>query len=176
MFTDALILAIPTACVAWTISETEVFRDAREALARWAQARNVGDCRGWRKWIRCKLSYLPTCYYCTAHWVGLLFFACHPFALLSDGLRGAIIGYFTQIGLAVVYLSAFHVLRVQIRKSQAEANLTEKRQGLASRSDFQLRNRGFNGARSDGGRRDGLRSSATLSDRLRFSGKRSWIG
>jgi len=127
MFTTAFVLAIPTACVAWSISETEVFRDVRQSLARWAESRNAGDCHGWQKWVRCKISYLPTCYYCTAHWIGLLFFVCHPFTLLSEGIRGGIIAYFSQVALAIVYLSAFHVLRVQIRKTKAEADLAEKR-------------------------------------------------
>ena len=57
----------------------------------------------------------------------------------------ALIAYFTQIGVAVVYLSAFHVLRVEIRKTQAEADLAEMRRRRRWRSGSRLRNHSFNG-------------------------------
>lgn len=70
--------------------------------------------------------------------------------LLSDGLRGAILGYFTQIGVAVVYLSAFHMLRVQICKAQAEAHLAELRRRHRRQAGLRVKNYGTNGGLPDG--------------------------
>ena len=108
-------------------------------LARWAKGRGRADRSKWSRWLRQKISYLPSCYYCAAHWVGLLLFACHPFTLLAPGLRGAVIAYLTQTGLAVSYLSVFHLLRVQIRKTKADADLAEQGRHRGFRANLRRR-------------------------------------
>jgi hypothetical protein len=50
------LLALPIACVAWTVTHEEVFREAREYCVR----RSEDD----RRWYVRKFFYLFTCEYC----------------------------------------------------------------------------------------------------------------
>ena len=71
---DILMLAIPVACCSWTIAETEVFRSVREGIARWAGWSKGTEAKGWKQ----KIAYLPSCYYCTSHYVALAFLTPPP--------------------------------------------------------------------------------------------------
>ena len=122
MLTTILMLALPVACCSWTIAETEVFRSFRERIARWA---------GWTKGqpaigLKQKLAYLPTCYYCTSHYVAIGFLLLHPFATLTPhegwDIRGYAISWFAVVGVSAVYLTTYNCLRVLLRWGQAGAD------------------------------------------------------
>ena len=79
-----LLLSLPVACVSWTICEAEILRDFREALKRWARAREgTGG-----EWLCQKLAYVPTCYYCTSHWISALFTVWAGAHLVGTGWLG----------------------------------------------------------------------------------------
>ena len=62
-----VVLAAPVACVAWTMTHEDVFREVRQ----WCEKRSK-DCR--RPYQR-KFFYLFTCEYCFSHYVAAFFVA-----------------------------------------------------------------------------------------------------
>ena len=58
-------LSIPVACIAWTVTHEEVFREPREYCLRRSQ-----DCRSA---LKRKFFYLFTCEYCFSHYVVAFF-------------------------------------------------------------------------------------------------------
>lgn len=118
MFSTVCMLALPVACASWTIAETEVFRSFRESIAKWAGWTKGTDARGWKQ----KIAYLPSCYYCTSHYVAIAFLLLHPFQTLTTDFRGYIISLFSVVGVSAVYLTTYNGLRVALRWGQAVAD------------------------------------------------------
>lgn len=120
------LLALPVALCAWTITQTEIFRRFREMAGRWAKRKPNST-------PRALIAYLPTCYYCTSHYVGeafmvLAFLGGASTNLLKMGYPSAwgyVIASFTLIAVANVYLTAFHIFRVALRYAQAVADTQE---------------------------------------------------
>lgn len=120
------LLAVPVALCSWTIAMTEIFRRVRERMGRWAGRKPNST-------FRALLAYLPTCYYCTSHYVGESFMILAALAgadltTLKLGYTewwGYIISSFTLIAIANVYLTGFHVARVVLRYAQAVADTSE---------------------------------------------------
>jgi len=112
------ILAIPVACVAWTVTHEEVFREPREFCQRMSQA-----CR---YMVTRKLFYLFTCEYCFSHYVTLFFILLTGYRLLLDDWRGYLLSLFAVVWVANAYMSAFGRLRVDIRAERAQAQEKEK--------------------------------------------------
>jgi len=71
------LLAIPIACIAWTVTHEEVFREPREfCVKRSQQGKTLAE----RKFF-----YLFTCEYCFSHYVTIIFlFLTSYHLLLSD--------------------------------------------------------------------------------------------
>jgi len=116
-----LILAVPVAWVAWTVTKEEVFREAREYFAR--------QSKHGRSLARRKFFFLFTCEYCFSHWVTLaLQFVCQ-FKLVYDDWRGYLVAFAALVWVANVYMSLYLLVRVDIRKERAEADETEEEVG-----------------------------------------------
>src|SRR4051794_41793240 len=79
-FATLLILALPIASVAWTITHEEIFREPRE----WCKKRSE-TCN--RLYTR-KFFYLFTCEYCFSHYVTIIFLIITRFKLLYADWRG----------------------------------------------------------------------------------------
>ena len=106
------IIAIPVACVAWTVTHEEIFREPREWCAtRSKSARSI--------WAR-KFYYVFTCEYCFSHYVALFFLAITGYQLLLDGWRGYLIGWFSVVWIANMYMSLFGRLRLDIKYENVE--------------------------------------------------------
>jgi hypothetical protein len=101
-----LVLAIPTACVSWTVTHEEVLREARDYC--------VHQTRTCRIWIIRKLFYLFTCEYCFSHYVAAFFVYLANYRLLCDGWRGFLIAWLSVVWVANQYMSAFARLRLEI--------------------------------------------------------------
>ena len=102
-----LLLAIPVACVAWTVTHEEVFREPREFCKEKSEkARSLAP----RKFF-----YLFTCEYCFSHYVAALALWIFRFQLLYAGWRGYLIGWFALVWIANVYMSLFNRLRLDIK-------------------------------------------------------------
>ncbi len=111
------VLAIPIACIAWTVTHEEVFREPREYCAR--------KSRSCRRLIQRKFFYLFTCEYCFSHYVALLFLALTGYKLLYADWRGYLIGEFALVWVANQYMSLYNRLRLDIKSEKIEASIKE---------------------------------------------------
>jgi len=116
-FIFLIILAIPIASVAWTVTHEEVFREPRD----WCVA-NSKTCQSP---FRRKLFYLFTCEYCFSHYVAAAFLILTRYKLLFDDWRGYLIAGFALVWVANVYMSFFARLRVDIKTEKLEAQAVE---------------------------------------------------
>lgn len=113
-----LILAIPVACVAWTVTHEEVFREPRDYCQQ--QSKTA------RSFSRRKFFYLFTCEYCFSHYVAALFLIITRFKMLYPGWRGYVIGFFALVWVANQYMSIYNHLRLDIKHEQVEIRAKEK--------------------------------------------------
>jgi hypothetical protein len=104
------VLAIPIACIAWTVTHEEVFREPREYCVRKSQ-------RGKTLAIR-KFFYLFTCEYCFSHYVTLFMLIITRYRLLLDDWRGYLIAGFALVWIANIYMSLYNFLRIDIKKEK----------------------------------------------------------
>src|SRR5256885_1324137 len=92
-----LLLAVPVAWAAWTVTHEEVFREFKEYCA--ARSRAVA-------WLAArKFFYLFTCEYCFSHWCALLFLSVFRFKLVFDDWRGYLVSFPALVWVANVYMS-----------------------------------------------------------------------
>jgi hypothetical protein len=106
-FAYLFILALPVACIAWTITHEEVFREPRD----WCKDQSQ-NCRSL---IPRKFFYLFTCEYCFSHYVAAFFLFITRFQMLYEGWRGYLIAWFALVWVANVYMSFFNRLRLDIK-------------------------------------------------------------
>jgi len=111
------VLALPIACIAWTVTHEEVFREPRE----WCEARSKAA----RSILPCKFFYLFTCEYCFSHYVTLFFLAITRYTLLYDDWRGYVIAGFSLVWVSNVYMSIFGRLRLDIKHETVKIAATE---------------------------------------------------
>jgi len=111
------VLATPIACVAWTVTHEEVFREPRDFCKRKSQA--CADL------LQRKFFYLFTCEYCFSHYITILFIWMTHFKLLLDDWRGYILSIFAEVWIANTYMSIFSRVRVDIRNEKAAADIKE---------------------------------------------------
>ena len=102
-----LLLGLPIACIAWTVTHEEVFREPREWCAE--KSKTCG------KLFPRKFFYLFTCEYCFSHYVAAIFLVITRFTLLYPGWRGYLVAEFALVWVANVYMSAFNRLRLDIK-------------------------------------------------------------
>jgi hypothetical protein len=113
-----LVLAMPVATVAWTVTHEEVFREPRDyCLARSRDASSVA--------VR-KFFYLFTCEYCFSHWVTIGMLALTGFRLLYDDWRGYVVSGFSLVWIANHYMSLFGRLRIGIKSERIDVKLKEE--------------------------------------------------
>ena len=112
------LLAIPVACVAWTVTHEEVFREPREFCVRKSQS-----CR---RWYQRKFFYLFTCEYCFSHYVAAFFLLVTRFKLLYEDWRGYLLALFALVWVANQYMSLYNRLRLDIKSEKIETEIKEK--------------------------------------------------
>jgi len=112
-----LLLAIPVACVAWTVTHEEVFREPREYCKR--QTRMA------RTAARRKFFYLFTCEYCFSHYVALIFLIITHFRMLYAGWRGYVVALFALVWVSNQYMSVYNRLRLDIKHENLEIKAKE---------------------------------------------------
>jgi hypothetical protein len=112
------ILAIPIACVTWTVTHEEIFREPREYCERLSK-----DCK---HLLERKVFYVFTCEYCLSHWVTLVFVLITGYRLLLDDVRGLFIAVFALVWVANVYMSVFGRLRLGIKAERKEIEIKEE--------------------------------------------------
>jgi hypothetical protein len=113
-----ILLAIPVACVAWTVTHEEVFREPREYCIKNSKSRTHIAQR--------KFFYLFTCEYCFSHYVSALTLWISGFHFLFPDWRGYLFGWFALVWVANIYMSLFGHLRLEIREERLEIELEEE--------------------------------------------------
>ena len=113
------ILAIPIACIAWTVTHEEVFREPREYC--------VKRCHEGKSITERKFFYLFTCEYCFSHYITIVMLLITNYQLLYTGWRGYIIGGFSLVFIANIYMSLFALLRTDLKKTRLEAEKEEEK-------------------------------------------------
>jgi len=111
-FASLLLLAIPVACIAWTVTHEEIFREPREYCQRQIYRS--------RSLARRKLFYPFTCEYCFSHYVAALVLAITRFQMLYTGWRGYLVSLFSVVWIANQYMSVYNRLRLDIKAEHLE--------------------------------------------------------
>ena len=112
------LLAIPVACISWTITHEAIFKEPREFCVRQSQRNSSFFLR--------KLFYILTCEYCFSHYVTILIVVIAKYYLLFHDWRGYLIGGFSIVWIANLYMSLFYLLRMDIKKEKVTAEEIQK--------------------------------------------------
>lgn len=127
-----LILAVPIASVAWTVTHEEVFREPRE----WCK-KNSESCN---RLYKRKFFYLFTCEYCFSHYVTALFLVITRFRLLYTDWRGYLISLFALVWVANMYMNIYSRVRLEIKRERVEIAAHEQEVNSAqANTDVQAR-------------------------------------
>ena len=104
------LLALPVACIAWTVTHEEVFREPREFCIRKSEScKTIAE----RKFF-----YLFTCEYCFSHYVTIFILLVTNFKLLLDNWAGYLISGFSIVWIANFYMSLYAFIRIDIKKER----------------------------------------------------------
>lgn len=114
------IIAMPIACISWTFTHEEVFREIHNYCVKSSKQQKTVIGR--------KFFYLLTCEYCFSHYITIFFLFFTEFKMLFDDWRGYLISGFSLVWLANFYMSYYAGVRVRLRSDRAEAEL--KREAL----------------------------------------------
>lgn len=109
---ELLLIAVPIASIAWTVTHEEVFREPRQFCERCSQ--NASSL------VKRKFFYLFTCEYCFSHYVAIAFLFITHYKLIYDDWRGYLIGLFALVWVANVYMSLFGRIRLDIKRERVE--------------------------------------------------------
>jgi hypothetical protein len=118
-FASILLLAIPVACIAWTVTHEEVFREPRQYCQR--------ECAQAESLFRRKFFYLFTCEYCFSHYVAAGVLLVARYKLLYADWRGYFVAFFALVWLANQYMSIYNRLRLDIKHEQVEIKADEQK-------------------------------------------------
>ena len=113
------ILAIPVACIAWTVTHEEVFKEPREYC--------IDKSQNCKSLLKRKFFYLFTCEYCFSHYVTLFILIITGYQLLFNDWRGYLISGFSIVWVANIYMSLYALIRVDLKKGRVIAQLDEQK-------------------------------------------------
>jgi hypothetical protein len=113
------LLTIPIACISWTITHEELFREIREFC--------LGQSQQSKSLLRRKFFYILTCEYCFSHYVAIAFLPITHFRLLYSDWRGYLISLFALVWMANQYMSIYSRLRLDIKHEHIEIKEKEQR-------------------------------------------------
>ena len=111
------LFAIPVACVSWTVTHEDVFRELRD----WLTARSQTS----RTIVSRKFFYLFTCEYCFSHYVTIAALIMTRFTLIYSDWRGYVIAGFSLVWIANLYMGLFGRLRLDIKHERTEIAVAE---------------------------------------------------
>ena len=111
------LLAIPIACISWTITHEEVFREPRDFCVEKSKSSNSLPKR--------KFFYLFTCEYCFSHYVAVFFLILTKYHLLYPDWKGYLIAGFALVWIANIYMSLFGFMRAGLKLEKLDADFGE---------------------------------------------------
>ncbi|MBC8053361.1 MAG: hypothetical protein H7Y13_09880 [Sphingobacteriaceae bacterium] len=112
-------LAIPVACIAWTVTHEEVFKEPREFCVDRSQKA--------KRLIKRKFYYLFTCEYCFSHYVTAILLVITEFHLLFNDWRGYLISGFSIVWIANIYMSLYALIRIDLKKGRIINKIEEQK-------------------------------------------------
>jgi hypothetical protein len=104
------VIAIPVACISWTVTHEELFKEPRKFC-------ELNSRRNKLFFVR-KFFYMLTCEYCFSHYVTVIVLVITKFYLLYPDWRGYVIAGFSIVWIANMYMSLFYLLRQGIKKEK----------------------------------------------------------
>ncbi len=113
------VLAIPIACISWTVTFEEIFREPREYFIKRSKHDNT--------LLKRKFFFIFTCEYCISHYITIIFLFLTDYKLLIDDWRGYIIAGFSLVWIANIYMNLFGLIRQGIKKEKTEIKALEKK-------------------------------------------------
>jgi hypothetical protein len=111
------ILAIPVACIAWTVTHEQIFSEPRAYCKRKSVE---GENLLYRKFF-----YLFTCEYCFSFYVTALLLLITRYHLLYPDWRGYLVSFFSLIWIANIYMSLFFLIRTDLKNEGLESKIKE---------------------------------------------------
>lgn len=114
------LMAIPIACIAWTVTHEEVFREPREFC--------VNQSKTGKTIVRRKFFYLFTCEYCFSHYVTILMLIITGYKLLLDDWRGYLLAGFALVWIANLYMAIFALIKVDVNLERLHVKQEEQEQ------------------------------------------------
>ena len=116
------VLAIPIACVSWTVTHEEIFKEPRDyCIAKSTTSKTL--------FLR-KIFYLFTCEYCFSHYITIIFLFLTDYQLLINDWRGYIIAGFSLVWIANIYMNLFGLIRQDIKKEKTEIKALENNSNI----------------------------------------------
>jgi hypothetical protein len=112
-----LMLALPVAAIAWTVTHEELFREFHDFCVDRSEHASSFAVR--------KFFYLFTCEYCFSHYVSAAVLLATRFTLLFDDWRGYIVSWFALVWVANHLISIYGRLRLGIKSERLEIGLKE---------------------------------------------------
>lgn len=111
------ILAIPIACVAWTVTHEEIFSEPRN----WCKRRSLQG----KTLLERKFFYLFTCEYCFSFYVTALALVITKYQLLLSDWRGYLIGGLSLIWIANIYMSLLFLIRTDLKNDGLDSKIKQ---------------------------------------------------
>lgn len=113
-----ILLAIPIACITWTITHEELFKELMDYLKqKYDRETSI---------FKRKCYYVFTCEYCLSHYITLFFLIITGYKLLFNDWRGYLIGGFALVWIANVYMSLFASIRISNKFTKTDTELKEQ--------------------------------------------------
>lgn len=113
-----LLLPLAVACISWTVTKEELFRE-------WRQYCQKRCCQQYPL-LLCKFFYIFTCEYCFSHYVAAVAVLMSGFRLLNEGWLGFLFAWLGVVWVANVYLTIYGLLRTMLRWARARADAMER--------------------------------------------------
>ena len=111
------ILAMPIACIAWTVTHEEIFSEPRN----YCKKRSLSG----KTLLYRKFFYLFTCEYCFSFYVTVLLLLITRYRLLYLDWRGYLVAGFSLVWIANIYMSLFFLIRTDLKKEGLDNKLKE---------------------------------------------------
>ena len=111
------ILAIPVACIAWTVTHEELFSEPRNYCKKQSLSGKT--------LLHRKFFYLFTCEYCFSFYVTALWLFITRYHLLYEDWRGYLVSGFSLIWIANLYMSLFLLIRTDLKRDGLDSKLKE---------------------------------------------------
>jgi hypothetical protein len=111
------LLTLPIACIVWTITHEELFKEPRDFC--------VQKSKSCKTILQRKFYYVFTCEYCLSHYITIIFLVITKYHLLYADWRGYLVGGFALVWITNFYMSIFALVRVGMKKEKLGAAIDE---------------------------------------------------